>query len=184
MRRLDGKSRTVVEVMASAFQPSLVNITPLWLMFGGTPSDQNGSSQLPLVGLVQELNCAGSGIAVKKNSATAKRSLSPLEDRETNCGFGIRQVSARMRSCYGVKLYLISQKDLPLMGWKTAKRAEVCDPFGFKVRLLFADRMCCRQSFGNRPGAAAAVRMRPAARGIINDVVISSRADTRRHVIQ
>ena len=50
-----GKFAAVPAPIASALNPSFVNRIPAWLLDGSSPSDQKGSSQLPLVGLVQLL---------------------------------------------------------------------------------------------------------------------------------
>src|SRR5688572_23186566 len=57
--RLAGKFSAVSRRIPSAFQPAFVNITPSWLESGIAPSDQYGSSQYPLVVLIQLFGCAG-----------------------------------------------------------------------------------------------------------------------------
>ena len=60
--------------MATAFQPELVTIMSLCEEFGITPRDQEElSSQLPLLGLVQLLTCPGAAKAKENKELTSSR---------------------------------------------------------------------------------------------------------------
>ena len=63
--------------MARAFQPELVKST-VWLGPVKTPADQLGSSQLPLVGIIQELVCAKTAVEVNTIIETTTHNARPL----------------------------------------------------------------------------------------------------------
>src|SRR6185369_8560259 len=68
----------VPDPIASALKPLFVNIIAPWKIEGSSPSDQNGSSQYPLVGLVQLLVGADGALVGLIKAKIARRNADHL----------------------------------------------------------------------------------------------------------